>query len=523
MMSAGAVPNDRRALGILLTLVECWPTLYRRPVPDPTAAESFFLMMQQSLNQPMSRRDVLRTMLVGLTAGVFPVTVTSAAAPAAPLHRADADVLVLGAGMAGLSAAAMLQAQGVNVLVLEARQRIGGRVWSSEALGVPLDLGASWIHGVTGNPLSDLAREQGLIAAPTDDTSLLVYDEDGAEVEAARYAQITARMTELLRQVQAQRRELRRTGKPDMALQAAFDAALAATPLGPVERRELDYAVSTTIEYDYAADIADMSLLYYDAGRLFPGGDALVLGGYVRLIEGLARDLPIRLGAVVWQVDYRNGEVRVQTSRGEVRAGYAVVTLPLGVLKARTVRFVPELPAPRRRSIQLLGSGVLNKLYLRFPNVFWADAYEFLGYLARQKGAWVEWLNLAFYTGEPVLLAFSAAAYGRACEDLSDAACVAAALHTLRAIYGSRVPQPVAFLRTRWAADPFARGSYSYMAPGATPADRRILAAPLNGRLFFAGEHTSLDHPSTAHGALLSGRRAARELLEHSGHAAALS
>lgn len=344
---------------------------------------------------------MLRALLAGLTAIVPSTTWASTATPATS-SRADADVLVIGAGMAGLGAAAALKAQGVDVLLLEARQRIGGRVWSNADLGMPLDLGASWIHGVTGNPLSALAREQGLVTARTDYENLLAHDADGAEVDDARHARIEARLADLTRQALARRRDLRRANQPDVSLQAAFNAALAGTRLTADERRELDYVVNTIIEHEYAADVAELSLLYYDAGQSFGGGDVLFPQGYGRIAEGLARGLRIELGAVVQQVSHGAGEVRVQTSRGIFRAGQVVVTLPLGVLRANAVRFVPDLPAPMRRAAMRLGSGVLNKLYLRFPRVFWAREYEFLGYMASRKGEWAEWLNLAFYTGAPV-------------------------------------------------------------------------------------------------------------------------
>ncbi|MFQ3661278.1 MAG: FAD-dependent oxidoreductase [Chloroflexaceae bacterium] len=463
----------------------------------------------------MTRRSALRALLTALTLIVAPTTAASATTPAAPLRRADADVLVIGAGMAGLGAAVALKDQGVDVLVLEARPRIGGRVWSHTGLGAPLDLGASWIHGVIGNPLSALTRQEGLVTARTNYENLLAYDVDGAEVDDARHARIDARLAAFMGLVETRRRELRRAGKADVSLQTAFEATLAASRLDPAERRELDYVVNTIIEHEYAADIAELSLLHYDAGSSFSGGDVLFPNGYGQIAEGLARGLRIELGTVVQQVSHGTDGVGVHTPRGVFRAGYAVVTLPLGVLQANAVRFVPDLPAPMRRAAMRLGSGVLNKLYLRFPRVFWARDYELLGYIAGRKGEWAEWLNLAFYTGAPVLLAFNAAAYGRASEALPDAAFVAAGLETLRTIYGPRIPEPTGFVRTRWAADPFARGSYSYLPPGATPADRQALAAPLNGRLFFAGEHTSVEHPATVHGAFLSGRRAAREVLGH--------
>jgi len=194
-------------------------------------------------------------------------------------------------------------------------------------------------------------------------------------------------------------------------------------------------------------------------------------------------------------------------------AAHGVKPLRLGVLKAGTVAFTPPLPAAKQKAIQRLGMGVLNKLYLRFPRRFWDADAELINYIPAQHGRWAESLNMAYYTDAPVLLCFNAGIYGTATEALSDAEVVAAAMTSLRTIYGADIPAPTAHLRTRWAADPYARGSYSFAAVGSSPADRDALAAPVGGRLFFAGEATYRDYPSTVHGAYLSGRRAAANIL----------
>jgi monoamine oxidase len=156
--------------------------------------------------------------------------------------------------------------------------------------------------------------------------------------------------------------------------------------------------------------------------------------------------------------------------------------------------------------------GLLNKTYLRFPEVFWDKEHDLLGHIAERKGEWAEWLNIYKYTGQPILLGFNAGRYGRQIEKLSDREIVAAAMKTLRSLYGAKIPDPEAWLITRWAGDPLAGGSYSYLPPGATEGDRAALAQPVGGRLFFAGEATSVEYPATVHGALLSGRRAAKEI-----------
>lgn len=426
------------------------------------------------------------------------------------------DVVVIGAGAAGLAAAAELARAGVRVAVVEARERIGGRVWTRrDAAGLALDMGAAWIHGATpANPVAALAQRFGAATLPSNYANLLIYDAAG-RIDERRHATLDARLDAALAAAAAERAARTRDGRPDIALQAAIEPIAGA--LNPSARRELDYALNTIVEHEFGADTAQLSLLHYDAGfGAFPGGDVLFADGYGQIIAGLAEGLAIHLGAVVQLVAHSAGGVRVQTSRGELHAARAVVTLPLGVLQAGTVRFEPELPAARLAATGRLGSGVLNKLYLRFPRRFWAREYELLGYVGERRGAWAEWLNLAAYVDQPVLLGLNAGSYGRALEARDDRAIVAEALATLRAMYGDAVPEPTGYTLTRWASDPFARGSYSFVAVGAGPADHAALAAPQGDRLFFAGEHTSAEHPSTVHGAILSGRRAAAQLLASS-------
>ncbi len=165
------------------------------------------------------------------------------------------------------------------------------------------------------------------------------------------------------------------------------------------------------------------------------------------------------------------------------------------------------------RARSRLGSGLLNKVVLRFARPFWERAPHLLGYISAEKGEWAEWLNLYRYTDRPLLMAFNAARYAERLEGQSDEAVVEGAVAVLRTMYGGDVPRPTAWKVTRWGADPLAMGSYSYLPPGASPSDRAELGKPVDGVLFFAGEHTATDFPATVHGAYRSGRRAARELI----------
>lgn len=157
--------------------------------------------------------------------------------------------------------------------------------------------------------------------------------------------------------------------------------------------------------------------------------------------------------------------------------------------------------------------GTLNRVYMRFPKPFWATTgTELLGYIAERKGEWAEGYSVHGYTGAPILMLFNAGAFGVAIERLSNEAIVAQSMEVLRKMFGNSIPSPEASLVTRWASDPFALGSYSYAATGASLSDYVQIAEPVGNRLYFAGEATSSLYPATVHGAYLSGLREARRI-----------
>ena len=292
----------------------------------------------------------------------------------------------------------------------------------------------------------------------------------------------------------------------------AADSSLAADP------QALNYLINVTVEHEYAADVAELSLFHWDEGDEFDGEDVLFPGGYDQLVTRLAAGLTIHTGQPVERIQYDASGVTVQTAGRSYSADCAVVTLPLGVLQHALQQgdlvFDPPLPAAKQAAIGRLGMGLLDKCYLRFPDAFWDQqdgAFHLLNVISAQKGRWEESLNIFQYTQAPILLCFNAATYARTLESQSDDAVVAGALQPLRAIYGGDIPTPDALI-TRWAEDPYARGSYSYLPVGAAPEDRDTLAAPVGGRLFFAGEATNRQYPATVHGAWLSGLRAAAEV-----------
>ncbi len=459
----------------------------------------------------MNRRVFLNLLLTMLaSAGISACTdaLEPQPAPKVPDANAPWDVIVVGAGIAGLRAAQKLQQDGQRVLLLEARNRIGGRIWTDTDNGQPLDLGASWIHGIRGNPITTLANQLGATLIATDYEDQKRCDANGEPLSA----DLDHRVEELLDRYFELARKYAENQDYDVSLQAALEAVLRVHPLNMQDLRLLNYAVNTTFEHEYAADSSQLSAWYFDKQQEFDGGDVIFSHGYRTIADFLAQNLDIRLNHVVQRVTYDDSSVTVEAAQGCWSAQAALLTVPLGVLQRGSIRFEPLLPIPKQQALERVAMGLLNKCYLIFPEVFWDDA-TLLGYVGDRKGEWAEWLNLDALLGAPILLGFNAGEYAHTLEAQSDEQIVASAMQTLQNMYGESIPSPLQYRMTRWAADPYSLGSYSFLAVGASPADYDALAQPVGKRLFFAGEHTQRNHPSTVHGAYLSGERAANEIL----------
>ncbi len=417
-------------------------------------------------------------------------------------------IAVVGAGIAGLGAARELADRGFEVIVLEVRRRLGGRIWTDRSLGLPIDLGAQWIEESRGNPIKRLARRFG---APTvrDDDEWLLYGPDGRRIADHVAAEISADGDWLLRELESLSSRL----DQDVSVADGVRRILAGEELSADERRYLD-AYLVGLETSTGACMERLSLAYGDPGEGYWGPDLLFPQGYDAIVRGLAEGLDVRLGHRVKRIITGDAGVVLETAdSGALGADRAIVTVPLGALKAGSIEFRPELPEAKRQAIARLEMGVLDKVALRFDKPFWPLDVDKFGHVSDQRGEVPELLNWHKFSSQPVLIAYYSADFARRMEALDDAGAVARVMAVVRKIFGRSVPEPSGALVTRWAADPVTRGSYSYVPVGASDRDHDLLAEPTKGGIHFAGEATSRSNPATVHGAYLSGLREAERIL----------
>ncbi len=422
----------------------------------------------------------------------------------------EVDIIIIGAGMSGISAGFDLIQKGLKVLILEGRDRIGGRVWTDNRWNIPLELGAGWIQESEGNPLTKLAQDFQVSTIPFDFDDSTFYYADGSEMSEEDQEDYDQLFEELFEEIETLREQKEKDDQDDISLQKAIDEILADEDLEPQDQEVLNYLLNSTIEHEYASDINDLSLYYWDSDQGFDGEDLICDQGYKQIIQPLAKNLNIKLNQIVEKVDYTNN-IQVTTNQGIFNAKYGIITLPLGVLKSGKVEFSPPLPDRKQEAIKNLGMGVLNRVYLKFSEVFWDDT-QTLEYISKNKGEWCEWVNFDTIIKQPILLGFNAGDFGTKIEEYSDQEIIKSAMEVLRTIYED-IPDPLDSIITRWHQDEFSYGSYSYVKVGATPEDYDNLSQAIDNKLFFAGEATSKEYPATVHGAFLSGKRVAKEII----------
>ena len=300
-------------------------------------------------------------------------------------------IAIIGAGMSGLSAAQLLSSMGKDAVVFEGRDRIGGRILTDRSLGTALDLGASWIHGPDGNPISKLADKAGLSRIPTDDEFVI-------------------------------------RGKGGRSMWQMF---------APEWLWNVFYQTPTGTELD-KLNLEEVEAQFDKYGYGYPGRDVKFPNGYDEILPTLEGDYEVKLSTPISKIAYSTKGVQIGLESGELGSfDDVIVTVPLGVLKKGVIDFDPVLPQYKLDAISRMGMGTLDKTYLLFEERFWDEDATVILTPENDlpQGQFNYWVNFEKYLKKPILMGFNAGESALAVSEMSDEEVVKRALQTLDLTY----------------------------------------------------------------------------------------
>lgn len=406
----------------------------------------------------------------------------------------DPDVVVVGAGAAGIAAAKRLAALGVSVVVVEAAERIGGRAYTeSETFGVPYDQGCAWLQGPDDLPWLAIAEREGFKLANHDNPAFPIYV-DGRRASGT---------------------EMRKFGRTWSRYQTALGNAeedVSAASVVPADAPFGSIAATWIGPMDHGVDLADLSTGDFNSYAEYDV-NYLVREGLGTLVMLHGQGLPVKLNTAVTAIDYSGEGVKVTTSDGTIAAKACIVTVSVGVLASGGVRFTPELPAEKQEALSDVPMGLLTKIALQFDgNRFGLAKNGFLSHSIPNDLPAEVCYFLTFPTGSPIAVGFVGGAFGWELSRAGEAAAVDFALSEFARSMGEGVRKHfVKGHMSDWATNPLTLGAYSAAKPG-KHASRRILAEPLADRVFFAGEATSDSYIALCSGAHINGEKVAADV-----------
>lgn len=441
----------------------------------------------------MTRREVTAGLGVTFAGTTILASANGQIARAASIPSGEVDVLIIGAGVAGLAAAHQLRKSKLTTLVIEARDRIGGRTLTdTSTLGLPVDVGGQWLHNGTSNPLAKVAKRLGIGLAVSDRAEGWLFRDGARTDESAVAAYLAAERTLMVR--------------AKALLKGCEDVSLADLARGD---RWLELVAEQVAAADSAQDANRVSVQDVAAISLLRDLDYDVAGGLGALVAKWGQSVPVSFGAAVKSVDWSGPGVVATGDFGSIRARRAIVTVPTSLLSAGRIAFTPALPSETQASFSQLPMGLMLKVSLRLSRQI-ADLPPYGAELSIIEAGKPHAVHI--HPSYPLVTMMVGGSLAWDLERAGKAAAVDLASEVLAGIAGGSARSLVTgSLVSGWGNDPWSLGAYTAAAVGHAQA-REAYSTPVADRIWFAGEAGATDQASTVGGAYLSGQEAATQV-----------
>uniref|UniRef100_A0A6P8Q5F9 [histone-H3]-N(6),N(6)-dimethyl-L-lysine(4) FAD-dependent demethylase n=1 Tax=Geotrypetes seraphini TaxID=260995 RepID=A0A6P8Q5F9_GEOSA len=443
-----------------------------------------------------------------------------------PKEYHNKSVIVIGAGPAGLAAARQLQNFGIKVMVLEAKDRIGGRVWDEKSLkGVTVGRGAQIVNGCINSPIALMCEQIGIKMRKLRDRCDLIQ-EGGRITDPTIDKRMDFHFNAILDVVAEWRKD--KTQHQDVPLgekiQEIYKAFVQESGIQftELEEKVLQFHLSN-LEYACGSSLSQVSARSWDHNEFFAqfaGDHTLLTAGYSTIMDKLAEGLDIRLKSPVQNIDYSGEVVRVTSTDGTVwTARKVLVTVPLALLQKNVIQFNPLLPERKLKAINSLGAGVIEKVVLNFPYRFWdskIQGADFFGHIppnSNKRGLFGMFYDMDPQFKQAILMSVITGDAVTLIKDLNEKQVIQECMTVLRELFKEQeVPDPLKYFVTQWSRDPWIQMAYSFVKTGGSGEAYDIIAEDVHEKIFFAGEATNRHFPQTVTGAYLSGVREASKI-----------
>lgn len=423
-------------------------------------------------------------------------------------YMTDYDVIIIGAGAAGISAARNLIYNGKKVIILEARNRIGGRIHDivTKEMG-DIHLGASWLHYKGDCHILQKLLDKYKVKYMKNDAlvsneSMIIYTKDGklSKEENDKFTKILMNLP----------KNIRRYGKKN--------PKLTVTEVVTLISKKYNYTKGLinsliTRAFEHCSMNADIML-----AKEFDGWEPngyFIKDGFGKLINNLVKDIPIKLNSIVKIIEQTKKNIIVTTGKKSYTCDYVISTIPTGVLQSELVEFKPALPKEKITALKHLDSGNHEKIFLQFPYVFWDKNVEVFQYSAdNNRGACTQWYNILLKAENKNILYANISGPDIQYAKKSDHELKKISMNVLKKMFGDDIPDPDSMYVTRWSLDKYTLGGpYAHPTKNGTMEDLSTIGKPF-GKIHFGGVDTSKDETETVEAAILSGLRTSREILD---------